>query len=63
MVSNWQDITALFVVVIAAAYLVWRGWLVLRRRRAGCGACSTCPSDESSGKPLVTIELSRHAKR
>jgi hypothetical protein len=63
MFSNWQDIAALLVVAAAGAYLMWRGWLVLKRRRAGCGACSTCPSGESNGKPLVTIENPRRSKQ
>jgi hypothetical protein len=54
--TNWQDIAAISIVAVACAYLLWRGWLVLKRRRAGCGACSTCPSSESSEKQFVTLD-------
>jgi hypothetical protein len=63
MLSNWQDIAAISSVAAACAYLFWRGWLVLKRRRAGCGACPTCPSSEPSSKPLVTIDLAPPADR
>jgi hypothetical protein len=62
MFATWQDFAALVIVVAACAYLLWRGWLVVKRRRAGCGACSTCPSSEANGKPLVKLELTSQAE-
>jgi hypothetical protein len=59
MTLDWQNSLALALVIVAAAYLGWRGWLVLARRKGGCGACASCPADQPqtiSGKPLVTLE-------
>jgi hypothetical protein len=47
-----QEFVALAVVAAAAAYLAYRGWLVLARKRSGgCGGggCSTCPGGEQKG--------------
>jgi FeoB-associated Cys-rich membrane protein len=59
MTLDWQNLIALALVVAAAAYLGWRGWLVLARRKGGCGACASCPAEQPqtiAGKPLVTLE-------
>jgi hypothetical protein len=59
MSLDWQNSIALVLVVVAAAYLGWRGWLVLARRKGGCGACASCPADQPqmiAGKPLVTLD-------
>ena len=56
MFSGWQDIAAISIVA-AARLSLQRGWFVLRRRRAGCGACPTCPSSEGDGKPLARLSL------
>jgi len=59
MTFDFQNSIALALVVVAAAYLGWRGWLVLARRKGGCGACPSCPAEQSqsiAGKPLVTLE-------
>jgi hypothetical protein len=51
-----QDILALVLVAVAAAYIGWRSWLaVFRRRAAGCGSgCGKCASD--APKPVIQIE-------
>jgi hypothetical protein len=66
MTLDWQNSIALVLVVLAAAYLGWRGWLVLARRKAGCGACASCPAEQSqtiAGKPLVTLEANTKPQR
>ena len=51
-----QDILALVLVAAAAAYVGWRTWLaVFRRRAAGCGSgCGKCAAD--SPKAVMQIE-------
>jgi len=58
MTLGWQDCLVLVVVLGAAAYLVRRCWKTLRRGKAGgCGSgCSACPSGESAGPKVVTLE-------
>ena len=44
-----QNILALGVVAMAAAYLGRLGWRTLSARKAaGCGTCGSCPSTKSS---------------
>jgi hypothetical protein len=52
-----QDIIAILIVTVAAAFLAYRGWQRAASRRAGaCGACSHCPSSGSlKSTPLVTL--------
>ncbi len=38
-----QDLLAAGLLVLAVAYLAWRGWAVVRRKKTGCG-CDTCPA-------------------
>jgi hypothetical protein len=60
-----QDILAISIVVVAAGFLIWRGWRNLAQRRAGaCGACSNCPSEGASGtSQLITIApIQSHAE-
>src|SRR5262249_12835262 len=55
-VTRMQDILAILIAAAAAAFLAYRGWQRLAARRAGCGACSHCPSNSSlKATPLVTI--------
>jgi hypothetical protein len=57
MIADWQDFVALGVAAISASYLAWRGWLVVRRKRAGCGGCNDCPSQSHGNeKALVLLE-------
>jgi hypothetical protein len=56
MTFDWQDAIALLAAAAAGSYLIWRGWLTVKRKRAGCGGCSTCPSSEGT-KTIVTIDL------
>jgi hypothetical protein len=58
MTFDWQNATALLAVAMAAAYLARRAWLAVRRRRAGCGGCQSCPAAAST-QTIVTIELKR----
>jgi hypothetical protein len=53
---NVQDIVALVLVAAAAAYVAWRAWLALfRRRAAACGSgCGKCAADVP--KAVVQIE-------
>jgi hypothetical protein len=56
MTFDWQDAIALPAAAAAGAYLLWRGWLALKRKRAGCGGCNSCPATEGT-KKIVTIDL------
>jgi hypothetical protein len=60
MTFDWQDAFALLAATAAGGYLLWRGWLVLRRKRAGCGSCGSCPSSEGT-KTIVTIDLRKRS--
>ena len=52
----WQDIAAAGLVALACGYLGYRAWLVLWKRRGGCGSCSSCPSGDDQKKPIVSID-------
>jgi hypothetical protein len=56
MTLDWQDAIALLAATTAGVYLFWRGWLALKRRRASCGGCGTCPASKDA-KAIVTIDL------
>jgi hypothetical protein len=56
MTFDWQDAITLPAVVVAASYLFWRGWLALKRKRASCGGCASCPASQGE-KTIVSIEL------
>lgn len=53
MSIGWQDILAMAVVAVSAGYLAWRGRRALARRKAGCGACASCPSEREPSEPNV----------
>jgi hypothetical protein len=61
-----QNLVALFIVAVAAGYLVRRGWrFFAARKSAGCGnGCGSCPASGDATvvtKPIVTIEaLQKH---
>ncbi len=55
----WQDIAAAGLVTLAGGYLGYRGWLVIWKRRGGCGSCSSCPSADDQKKPIVSIDSLR----
>jgi hypothetical protein len=52
-----QDIVAILIVAVAAAFLVRRAWWRLARRSNGaCGSCGGCRSSNTPESPaLVTI--------
>jgi len=56
---HWQTIVVLLIVLVAAAYLAYRGWLIVSGKKAGgcgSGACGTsCGKSEEPGETgLVT---------
>jgi hypothetical protein len=60
-----QDIIAILIVVIAAAFLVRRTWQrAARGTGSACGSCSSCHSNRTlTSQPLVTISPDMfHAK-
>jgi hypothetical protein len=59
-----QDILAILIVTIAAAFLTRRALQNIAHKRSGCGACSNCPSAITADSPtLVTISpIASHAK-
>ena len=59
-----QDFLAILIAWLAAAFLAYRGWLVVMKRKSGCGACANCPSDSSvQTNSLVQLSPSiSHAK-
>jgi attachment p12 family protein len=63
MTIDWQTAIAAILVFIAAVYLVRRGWRTIAQKRAGCGMCSNCPTDQNpAGKPLVPIDVTLKTK-
>jgi hypothetical protein len=51
-----QDAIAILIAVVAAGFLARRAWLRFAARRSGCGACSSCPSaDSTKSATLVNI--------
>jgi hypothetical protein len=60
---NWQDLTAMVLVVAALGYLSYRGWqIVVRKKTGGCGGggCSGCgnasPKGADESKPFVSAD-------
>jgi hypothetical protein len=61
MTFDWQNAIVLLIVAGASGYLARRAWQAIAQRRAGCGACSTCPAgeapaDKNEGPAVVTLE-------
>jgi hypothetical protein len=55
-----QDIIALFIVVVAAGFLIRRAMRHFSGQRAGsCGSCASCPADTPT---LVSISNLPHGK-
>ncbi len=53
-----QDILALTIVALAAAYLSRAAWQRIAHKRSGsCGTCGSCASNQ---KPLVQIQVKDH---
>jgi hypothetical protein len=52
-----QDILAILIVAIAAAFLAQRAWRHVTKRAAGrCGSCANCSgTDTDHSQQLVTI--------
>lgn len=51
-----QDLLAISIALAAAAFLARRFWQSVTKRRAGCGACSNCPSN-TSGQPTGLVSI------
>jgi hypothetical protein len=57
MLLNWQDLSALAIVALAAAYLVGKFMRLVRSQEAGnCGGCGGCP--KAPGQDLVSLDPS-----
>ena len=56
MLNNWQDLTAAGLVVLAAAYVAYRAWQVIWKKRGGCTTCSSCSTADDQNIPIVTID-------
>jgi hypothetical protein len=52
---DWQNVIVGLIVVAALAYLARSGWQAVARRRAGCGACSTCPAAKADEPAVVSL--------
>jgi hypothetical protein len=50
-----QNVIAGLIVAAALAYLARSGWQAAWRRRAGCGACSTCPAAKADEPAVVSL--------
>lgn len=61
MIGDWQSLTVLAIVAAAAGWLAYRAYATMaRKRQAGCGACSTCPVENTKSEPqVVAIETPR----
>jgi hypothetical protein len=60
---DWQNVVALTVVAVAAAYVARHGWRALASRpsRPGCGGCSSCPSKTAGGREFVSLTVGQQA--
>jgi hypothetical protein len=47
MTPQLQSVAALFIVALAATWLVWR---MLRKKKSGCGGDCGCPTSEFKAK-------------
>lgn len=58
MNTDWQQIVVVVAVAAAAMYLGRRAWVMIARKRgAGCGSCSNCPTETTpEGNQMVGIE-------
>jgi hypothetical protein len=56
-----QDLLAILIALVAAAFLARRAWQPLAHRRAGaCGGCANCHSADSlKSPPLVPVDQIR----
>lgn len=59
MAFDWQDLAALAVVFIAAAYIARHTWrsFAPAPRTSGCGHCSACPASQR------IIQLAKYPSR
>ncbi len=55
MSFDWQNVTAGLIVAAALAYLARSGWQALAQRRAGCGACATCPAAKADEPAVISL--------
>jgi hypothetical protein len=53
-----QDLLAILIACLAAAFLAYRGWIVVMKRKSGCGACANCPSGSTATQPANLVQLS-----
>ena len=68
MTFDWQTITVLAIVAVAAVYLARAAWqTVARRKAAACGSCSSCPTGDEEqqvvaiGNPTAQANGAPHA--
>jgi adhesin HecA-like repeat protein len=55
MNGDWQNAIVAAVVLGAVAYLARSAWRTLAARKAGCGACSTCPAEKPGAGAIVSL--------
>jgi hypothetical protein len=61
---DWQTITTVFILTIAAAVLLKRVWAFLRRGKKGkCGSCVGCGGSSKSMElvPLVNLGIATNS--
>ena len=58
MTDPWQNLIVISIVAAAAGWLARSAYSTLaRKRKAGCGACPTCPTEGAKSEPqVVAIE-------
>ncbi len=49
MDATTQNIITTVALLLAASYLAWRAWSMLRGKKTGCG-CDQCPAVKSEAK-------------
>ena len=59
---DWQNLSVLLLVGVAAAYLACAAWSsVARRKAAGCGGCGTCSAGTDKQAVIGVQELAATA--
>lgn len=63
MNTRWQDIVAISLIGVAAAYVVRRVWRsITGRRKPGCANCPACPQPPNR-QDLISIDRPEKAKK
>ena len=52
---DWQQITALGLVILAFAWLLW-SQLLRRGKKGGCASCGACVSAPASPRALISAD-------